>query len=57
MKDMGPDMVSSLYELRFVSVPRCLYLVFLKGGEWSEVGKSILCVGKQQVGVAAFKNI
>jgi hypothetical protein len=30
---------------------------FLKGGEWSEVGKSILCVGKQQVGVAAFKNI
>jgi hypothetical protein len=27
MKDMGPDMVSNLYEVRFVGRPRCLYLV------------------------------
>jgi len=46
IKDMGPDMVSriSLY----FTLARNVYVLFMK------IGKSILCSGKQQVGIAAF---
>jgi hypothetical protein len=47
IKDMGPDMVSRI-SLDFTLARNVYVLLFMK------IGKSILCSGKQQVGIAAF---